>query len=118
MTWNRRINERRERRKVKNKKEGKKEEITKSRCFPLDFTGPNLEAVLEREVPVLVEGSHVCLHVSPYAARVPGVDLRHKGRTIIPFKSWRVSCYPFVVAVRPFQVKPASRETGNENETE
>lgn len=61
---------------------------------------------------MLVEGSHVCLHVSPYAARVPGVDLRHKGRTIIPFKSWRVSCYPFVVAVRPFQVKPASRETG------
>lgn len=60
---------------------------------------------------MLVEGSHVCLHVSPYAARVPRVDLRHKGRTIIPFKSWRVSCCPFVVAVQLFQVKTASRET-------
>lgn len=71
------------------KKGNKKKKVTQSRGFPLHFTRPNLEAVLEREVPVLVEGGHVCLHVSPYATRVSGVDLRHKGRTITPFKSCR-----------------------------
>ena len=75
---------------IKSKKKRKqKKKVTQSRCFPLHFTRPNLEAVLEREVPVLVEGGHVCLHVSPYATRVSGVDLRHKGRTITPFKSCR-----------------------------
>lgn len=66
---------------------------TESGRFPLDFAGPDFEAVLQRKIPVLVEGGHVCLHVSPYAARVPGVDLVHKERPIIPFRSRRVAEY-------------------------
>lgn len=80
---------------------------TESGRFPFDFAGPDLEAVLQREIPVLVEGGHVCFHVSPYSARVPGVDLVYKERPIIPFRSRRV---PELRATRLFQVKPRTDE--------